>query len=256
MTARLPGADAVPLTTNRISCLTCSLRRACLPGALAEADVARFDALVAHPPTLEPGVDVVQPGATQEHVFILRVGHLQEYVTINSTGRRRVTGYGMPSDMIGFDAFATGVHVTGARTLETVALCEIRRSDLINLAQELPELMSQLLQKMSQRLLSTQRLQLVVARHTARERVAAMLLSHMERAERIRWSGTHLRLPMAHGDIAASLGLSPEALSRTLRQMEEEGLISIERSEVKITDGDRLVEAADGPAEAIPPTNR
>jgi len=233
-------------------CATCMLRGVCLPATLSDADVERFDAIVQRPATVEAGVDLLLPGTPFKNILILRVGHLQEFVA-HSNGERRVTGYALPGDMVGFDGFATDVHVTGARSLETVAICQIRHSDLVELSRELSELVELLLRKMSRRLLTTQRLQLVVARHTARERVAAMLISHMERAERLRWSTTQLRLPMPYNDIATALGITAAALSRTLHQMAEEGLITIDRSEIRIVDAGRLAEAADGPGKAIPP---
>ena len=104
--------------------------------------------------------------------------------------------------------------------------------------------------------MAVQRLQLVVSRHTARERVAATLLSHAARAERIRWSGSRLRLPMAYADIAEALGISAESMSRTLRQLASDGIVRIERNEITILDRERLEEAANGPVEYIPPEPR
>ena len=237
---------------HSITCMNCSLRRVCIPAALAEDEVPRFDAIVQRPKTLDAGLDVVLPGTPFDRIHILRVGHLQEFVQ-PAPGRRRVTGYALPSDMVGFEGFARNAHVTGARSLETVAVCAVPREGLKQLATELPALTDQVLVKFSERLLHTQRLQLVVGRHTARERVAALLLSHSERAERIRWSPSHLRLPMPYVDIAESLSISGEALSRTLRQMADDGILAMDRNEVEILDHDRLVAAADGPAQAVPP---
>ena len=246
MPARGSGRD------SQVTCMTCPLRRVCIPAPLAEDDVPEFDAIVARGATVSAGLDVVMPGQIFEKIHILRVGVLQEFV-ISWRGERRIIGYSLPSDMVGFDGFAADRHVSGARTLETTAICEVRRDDLLSLATAHPELMDQALVKAGQRLVAVQRLQLVVSRHTARERVAAMLLSHAARAERIRWSGTRLRLPMAYAEIAQALGISAEAMSRTLHQLAGEGIITVSRSEITIVDRQRLEEAANGPVEYIPP---
>ena len=229
-----------------VHCLTCPLRPLCLPGPLDEEDVHRFDAIVHREGVVPAGVDVVVPGEPLRSVHILRVGLLQEFVR-TSPGQRRTVGYSLPSDIIGLDGFATGVHVTGARSRDTVAICEVPRNDLVRLGGLLPELLDQALVAAGQRLVASQRMQLVLSRHTAPERVAALMMSHAERAERLRWSTTHLRLPLSHAEIAEALGIAPAALSRTLRSLAEENILRVERSEVEILDPARLRELADGP---------
>lgn len=235
--------------SGAVHCLTCPLRPLCLPAPLEEADVHRFDAIVRRNGVLATGVDVVVPGEPLLNVHILRVGVLREFVHTGPAVQRTV-GYSLPSDMIGFDGFAAGVHVTGAHSRETVAICEVPRRDLLKLGREFPVLLDQALVVAGERLVATQRMQLVVSRHTAQQRVAALVISHAERAERLRWSNVHLRLPLSYGEIAESLGISAEALGRTFRNLAGEGILQVERSEIAIIDRDRLIRLADGPIHA------
>jgi CRP/FNR family transcriptional regulator len=50
------------------------------------------------------------------------------------------------------------------------------------------------------------------------------------------FSPTHFVLPMSRQDIASYLHLSPETLSRILRQFENRGLISASRREIRLKD--------------------
>lgn len=243
------GTTSLARNSGSIHCGNCALRPLCLPAPLDEAGVQRFDAIVRREGVVAAGMDIVLPRQPMGSIYILRVGILQEFV-VTEPGQRRTVGYSLPSDMIGFDGFAAGAHVIGARSRDTVAICEVPRRDLLHLAAEFPEVLDQALAEAGKRLIATQRMQLVVSRHTARERVAALLVSHAERAERLRWSATQLRLPLSYSEIAEALGISAAALSRTLRNLAREGLLRAQRSEIEILDPQRLRELADGPVES------
>ena len=67
---------------------------------------------------------------------------------------------------------------------------------------------------------------LTLGRKTARERVATFLLQLSQRAERRGHNALQLQLPMKRYEIADYLGLSFETVSRHLRDLERERLIS------------------------------
>jgi CRP/FNR family nitrogen fixation transcriptional regulator len=67
---------------------------------------------------------------------------------------------------------------------------------------------------------------LLLGRKNAQERIATFLL---DMAERLSLSG-EVELPMSRQDIADYLGLTIETVSRTLTQLERDGLISIPSS--------------------------
>lgn len=76
--------------------------------------------------------------------------------------------------------------------------------------------------------------------HGARERLAAYLDALVE-------PGASLaRLPAAKNVVAAKLGVAKETLSRLLRQFAEEGMIAVERREIRLLDRERLAAAARG----------
>lgn len=72
-----------------------------------------------------------------------------------------------------------------------------------------------------------------VALHDASGRVARCLLQHLAADGRA-------RLPGRRRDLAAQLNLTPEALSRTLRRLANEGCIAVDRASIRVIDAARL----------------
>ncbi len=70
-----------------------------------------------------------------------------------------------------------------------------------------------------------------LAMRTVKQRVAEFLLSRCGGA-----GGCRVDLPMSKGELAKSLGTVGETLSRTLRQMREEGLIEVRGKAIRIVD--------------------
>jgi CRP-like cAMP-binding protein len=57
---------------------------------------------------------------------------------------------------------------------------------------------------------------------------------------------SYVELPMSKRELAAHLAMAPETLSRLLRRWKEEGYISAEGRRIRVLDGARLIELADG----------
>ncbi len=75
--------------------------------------------------------------------------------------------------------------------------------------------------------------------HNATQRVIGYLLRYIEKGEQIA-EGVHFKLPASKHVIASHLNISPETLSRTLRQLEDLGLMSVEGKKISIPDIERF----------------
>jgi len=71
--------------------------------------------------------------------------------------------------------------------------------------------------------------------HNATQRVIGYLLRYIEKDER-NGGEAHFKLPASKHVIASHLNISPETLSRTLRQLEDMGLMSVEGRKISIPD--------------------
>jgi CRP/FNR family transcriptional regulator, dissimilatory nitrate respiration regulator len=118
-----------------------------------------------------------------------------------------------------------------ARATEDTMLIFIPRKTLDLVLASRPEFALQLLVRMSQNL---HKLVQDIAGYTqqrASNRIAAYLLEQAQQSDK-----PSIRLPDRKQAIASRLSVAPETLSRTLRQMQEDGIIRVRGYEIKIID--------------------
>ena len=70
--------------------------------------------------------------------------------------------------------------------------------------------------------------------------MAAFVIELSRRLAARGFSATRFRLTMARTDIANYLRLAPETVSRVLKRLQDEGLLSVDRREVEILDMEKL----------------
>lgn len=152
-----------------------------------------------------------------------------------SDGRRQVTGFHLPGDYLGLEA---GVeHSTTAEALGRVDALAMERVDLaaravtdIGLARALWQITIRAFQRSEDHAL-------ILARQGATERVAAFLLDFAERMGGV----VTIDLPMTRQDIADHVGLTIHTVSRTLSQLQNQGVIEARSSrQVRLLQRHRL----------------
>lgn len=152
-----------------------------------------------------------------------------------SDGRRQVTGFHLPGDYLGLEA---GVeHATTAEALCRVDALAMERTELaaravtdIGLARALWQVTVRAFQRSEDHAL-------ILARQGATERVAAFLLDFAERMGEVE----SIDLPMTRQDIADHVGLTIHTVSRTLSQLQAEGMIEARSSrQVRLLQRHRL----------------
>jgi CRP/FNR family nitrogen fixation transcriptional regulator len=99
----------------------------------------------------------------------------------------------------------------------------VRRGSLFAEANRNGEIARQLWEKTVGHLQRAQGHLLLLGRKNAQERIAAFLMDMVERQK----SAESVELPMSRQDIADYLGLTIETVSRTLTQLERNGVISM-----------------------------
>lgn len=118
-----------------------------------------------------------------------------------------------------------------ARATEDAMVIFIPRETLDPVLASRPEFALQLLVRMSRRL---HKLVQDIAGYTqqkASNRIAAYLLEQAQQSDK-----PSIRLPDRKQAIASRLSVAPETLSRTLRQMQEDGIIKVRGYEIRIID--------------------
>jgi len=139
-----------------------------------------------------------------------------------SDARRQIDSFHLAGDTFGFES-ARDYSFT-AEAVEDTIVALFRRSSFRSLTQDQPAFADQLMSAMVASLRRARDHMLLLGRKTPMEKMAMFLLDIAGRLQK----GDRFDLPMRRTDIADHLGLTKETVSRTLTQMERDGLIKLE----------------------------
>lgn len=180
------------------------------------------------------GEQLFRQGDPARLVYRILKGSAVSYRLL-SDGRRQVTGFHLPGDFVGLEA---GVeHSTTAEALSTVQASAIERAELAKRAATDINLARALWQTTVRAVHRSEDHVKILARQGATERVVAFLLDFAGR----RQDSEIVDLPMTRQDIADHVGLAIHTVSRTLSQLQTEGLIEARSTRrVRLLQRDRL----------------
>jgi CRP/FNR family transcriptional regulator len=160
-----------------------------------------------------------------------------------SDGRRHVTDFFLPGDMINFDL--AGLYSFTAEAIVDSTVRRYPNQAIDRLVADTPRAACQMLALASDRLLSAQRQMVVLGRKNATERLASFLVTRFGRQDG-ETTGT-LTLPMSRADIADHLGLTVETVSRIFTKLKREEIIDLPSAQcVVIRDWQMLAERCEG----------
>ena len=241
-----PEERIVDLRRLRRTCRDCSLRTLCLPAGIARSDLERLDAVVRSRMPLDRGEALFHAGDRFEHLYVVRSGSVRT-TQPGPDGEEQVIGFHLPGELVGLEAISESVHHCAATALERTSVCAVPFDNLESVAAEIPALQKQLHRLISRELVQDQHHLIALGRRTARERIALFLHSLSERLEGAGYSGDDFRLTMSRDDIASYLGLALETVSRLLTRLAEDGVIEVDRRQVRILDRAALAQLAGRP---------
>lgn len=186
---------------------------------------------VTRPIHAQKGQTIFRPEEVSQTLYIVNTGQVRLY-HLADDGKERVLRVLNPGDFIGEIAlFTDEIHSNYAEATQATELCTISRDALTELVQRFPTLALSLLGALAVRLKSAEHQATLLAIPDALPRLAGYLmdLSHAK--------ATTVTLPMSKQDLAAYLGMTPESLSRKLKQLVTQGAIT--------TSGRRKLEIVD-----------
>jgi len=186
---------------------------------------------VTRPIHAQKGETIYRPEEVSRTLYIVNTGQVRLY-HLGDDGKERVLRVLNPGDFIGEIAlFTDEIHQDYAEATKTTELCTISREALTALLDRLPPLALSLLSALAVRLRTAERQATLLAIPDALPRLAGYLLE---------LSGEKpgaVTLPMSKQDLAAYLGMTPESLSRKLKQLVTQGAVATSgRREITIVD--------------------
>ncbi len=243
MASLVPSPRAGAGLPGRELCRNCEIRHLAICAALDESELFRLDAIVGHI-HLEPGETLFYEGDEPGYVYTLASGTIRLHKLLPD-GRRQITGFVMPGDILGL-ATRHGFSYS-AEAVTEAGVCRYPTRKLEALFDEFPKLEKRLLSKARDELAVAQDQMLRLGRKTPAEKIASFLLGLSRRAERWDMPSNSLLLPMSRSDIADYLGLTVETVSRTFTRLRSEGVIELPESHrVVLVDLERLADLAEG----------
>ena len=192
--------------------------------------------LVEHIGPFRAGDVLFREGDPFEAIAAVRVGTVKTRV-IDRDGNEHVLGFHFPGEVIGLNAIDGYRYPCDAVALDTVMLCRFSFPKISILATRVPGLQRELFRLLSR---DIGRAALLAGDWTADQRMAAFLVGMSRRLSARGFSATRCQLTMARTDIANYLRLAPETVSRVLRRMQDEGLLTVDRREVELLDSERI----------------
>ena len=163
-------------------------------------------------------------------------------------GRRQITGFLYPGDMLGLSYHRR--YAYSAEALGGAIVCQYPIAALNGLFREFPDMEHWLLRHCSNELATAHDQMFLLGRKNATEKIATFLWFQMLRMRQRNPDSARLELPMSRRDIADYLGLTVETVSRTITRLRRDGTIRTAGKQViEVLDIDGLRERAgsDGP---------
>ncbi|PTQ69569.1 fumarate/nitrate reduction transcriptional regulator Fnr [Pseudomonas sp. GV071] len=228
-----------------VHCKDCSLSGLCLPLSMDLEDMDALDDIVKRGRPLKKGDFLFRQGDPFTSVFAVRSGALRSF-SVSDGGDEQITGFHLPSELMGMSGMDQESYPTSAQALETTTVCEIPFEKLDDLSLQLPQLRRQLMRIMSREIRDDQQMMLLLSKKTADERIASFLINLSARFRARGFSANQFRLSMSRNEIGNYLGLAVETVSRVFTRFQQSNLIAADGKEIQILDPAQLCALAGG----------
>jgi CRP/FNR family transcriptional regulator, anaerobic regulatory protein len=221
-----------PVAVSAGPCGACPVRQRCV-AAGDEAESRRLCNVTIGRRRIRKGHAVYREGERFLFLYAVRFGALKSSMQLRN-GMGQVTGFHLPGDLLGFDAMATGRHLTTLTALEESEVCALPYAQLTDGSADLHNLRQKVLQMAGAEVAREQRLLALIVNTHSEQRVAAFLLNLSERMEERGFSPHEFLLRMTRAEIGSYLGTTLETVSRSLSAFARRGHIGIRRRQVQL----------------------
>jgi CRP-like cAMP-binding protein len=230
--------------THDVPCAGCPLRSCRVFRELTNEEVAFVQAVKLGELRMGPGATLLHEGQASEQLFTLLEGWAFRYKTL-SDGRRQITNFVLPGDLVGLQGSMQGAMEHSVETLTPAAFCTFPRSRVWDLFKHSPSLSFDITWLAAREELILDENLLSVGRRSAEEGVAYYLLHLFVRAGDIGLvTEDRVRFPFTQQHLADAIGLSLVHTNKTLKRLIRKGLMQWEHGWFFLPDVGALAEVA------------
>ncbi len=230
-----PSVSLPCVESPKAECVSCRHRKRCLVGAVPAAEFAGIEDIVYVRRRVRRGETLFAAGDAFKCLYAIQSGFFKTCLN-DGKGREQVTGFFMGGELLGLDGLGYGRFETNAVALEDSYVCAIRYPFLEQLGREDPSLQVRLHEVLAQEIQRSHGVMLLLGSMDAEKRVAAFLVNLSLRYARRGYSASSFRLLMTRDESGSYLGLTLETVSRTLSKFQRDGLLELQKKDVRILD--------------------
>ncbi len=175
-------------------------------------------------------------GDTCRHLYILLSGEVKVYKTLHNGKQQIHKLVQIPGDLIACEDLYLKTHGSSAEALNDVTVCHLKCEDLHNSTERYKEISDTLLQAMSRDLNSYIRHIANLGQKNALQRLASYLVYLNDTHQERHLKNCHLEDLLSRIELADMLGVTQRTLIRSIKQLESDGRININRQGFSILD--------------------
>jgi CRP/FNR family transcriptional regulator len=205
----------IPVVAGRSSslpCADCTVRPFTICAVLEQAELRELEQLGQHVHFRANEAVFAQEEIATSYYNLLE-GVMRLYKLLPD-GRRQIVGFALPGDFLGLGAGDR--HVFSADAVGPVVVCRFSRNSFARFVAHRPNVLRRINEFAASELSQAQEQMVLLGRRSAEEKIATFLVG---------WRNRLARLGQTNGSVY--LGLTIEALSRTLTKLERDGVIEI-----------------------------
>lgn len=233
------------LVKSKQTCGHCDIQQLCISAGIDENNTEKLNEIVKSSGPYDLGDVIYRRGDTFKSLYVIQCG-IAKSETSSVEGRKQVTGFYFPGDLIGMESISTNIHPCDVIAIEKTWVCEIPFHKLEALSSNYPTLQHELFMRMGQKIYHDEYNCLVNRNESAEKRMLCFLTDLYKKLQCSAYvTDNCLSLPMAKVDLASYLGLQPETLSRTLKQLDKKGYIINTVKHIEFVDLDRMIKVTE-----------
>ncbi len=191
---------------------------------------------------LARGDMVFRVGEPCEEFHVTVVGQIKLFA-ISPQGQEKVIELAGPGNSFAEALMFTGKpYIVNAQALTDTLLLTVKKQAVVDEIERDPKFCMRMLAGISRRLHGLVHDVQAYALHSGLQRVIGYLLRDQAMDEAPASGVVTVSLPVSKATIASRLSLTPEYFSRVLHELETEGLIEIDKRDIRILDAQRLAQ--------------
>lgn len=218
----------------QISCKNCNFDTICLPRGLSQQEIENLSSLIKNNSILQQGEYIYRQGDKFKGIVAIKSG-AAKLVANDTEGNEHILNILLPGELVGFDGLNKNKYNCSVIALDVMTYCELPLSaeKFEALCQQIPSIAHELFKHSSESICESQN-QFVSNKQPAEEKVALFLINLSDRLNKRGFSSLSFNLPLSRQEMGNHLGLTLETVSRMLKHLQNEGLITVQRKQIKI----------------------